>query len=50
MSKIAIITDSTANIPPEWASQYQIKMIPLKVHWGEETFLDGFDMTPDSQK
>ena len=46
MKKIAIITDSTANFPAAWAAQYGIKSIPLKIHWGDETFRDGIDMTP----
>ncbi|MBN1260776.1 MAG: DegV family protein [Anaerolineae bacterium] len=41
MTKIAIATDSTANLPPELVAQYDISIIPLNVHWGEETYLDG---------
>ncbi len=46
MSKIAIVTDSTANLAMEWVRQYDIRVIPLKIHWGIETFLDGVDITP----
>jgi len=46
MSKIAIVTDSTANIPIEWIRQYDVRSVPLKIHWGNESFLDGVDMTP----
>jgi DegV family protein with EDD domain len=47
MAKIAILTDSTANLPVEWVEQYNIRVIPLKIHWGSETYLDGVDLTPD---
>ncbi len=33
MTKIAILTDSTANLPVEWIEQYNIRVIPLKIHW-----------------
>jgi len=46
MSKIAILTDSTANIPANWLEQYFIQVVPLKIHWGPKTYLDGVDLTP----
>ncbi len=46
MAKIAIVTDSTANLPLEWVDQYSIRVVPLKILWGNETFLDGIDLTP----
>lgn len=46
MSKIAIVTDSTAYLPREWVAQYQVRVVPLKVHWGDETYLDGVDIQP----
>jgi DegV family protein with EDD domain len=46
MPRIAILTDSSAYLPPDLLERYHISVIPLKVHWGEETFLDGTDITP----
>jgi len=46
MSKVAIITDSTAYLPEDLLSEYDIYILPLKVIWGEESFDDGVDMTP----
>jgi DegV family protein with EDD domain len=46
LTKIAILTDSTANLPEKWIKQYDVHVIPLKIHWGNETFLDGIDITP----
>ncbi len=40
----AVVTDSTADLPPEWRGLYDIEVVPLKVLFGEETFRDGVDM------
>jgi len=48
MSKIAIITDSTANLSAEYVNKNGITVVPLKIHWEEETLLDGVDITPDA--
>ena len=47
MNNIAILTDTTANLPAEWVKQYSIREIPLKIHWGSVTYLDGKDLTPE---
>ena len=47
MSKIALVTDSTAYLPPEFVEQYNINVLPLNLHWGEETLQDGIDISPD---
>ena len=46
MSKVAIVTDSTAYIPDEMLKQYNITVVPLILIWGEENFRDGIDMQP----
>jgi DegV family protein with EDD domain len=46
MSKIAVVTDSTAYLPPELVEQYGIRVIPLELIWGDETFLDGIAIDP----
>lgn len=45
--KIAIITDSTNNLPAEFISQYQIKVVPLTLIIGTQTYLDGVEMRPE---
>lgn len=47
MSKVAVVTDSTANIPHELYKGYPITFIPLQVIWGDQTYLDGVDIQPD---
>ncbi len=45
---IQVITDSTADLPQELKDRYQIKTVPLYVHFGEEVYRDGIDLTPES--
>jgi len=44
MGRIAVVTDSTANLTPELAQAHDISIIPLNVHWGEATYLDGITL------
>jgi len=46
MSKIQVVTDSTAYIPQEALSGLNIPVIPLWLHWGDERFRDGVDIDP----
>ena len=45
VSKIAIVTDSTGDIPRDLIEKYNIKIVPLYVNFGEESFTDGVDIT-----
>lgn len=46
MSKIALVTDSTAYIPPDLIQKYGLTVTPQVLIWGEETFEDGVDIQP----
>jgi len=46
MSKVAIVTDSTSYIPTNLLNQYNIKVAPLELIWGEKTYKDGVDIQP----
>jgi DegV family protein with EDD domain len=48
LTTIKIVTDSTADIPAEVRAELGIEMVPLKVHFGNETYLDGVDLTPEA--
>jgi DegV family protein with EDD domain len=48
MSQVKIVTDSTADLPPDVARDLDIAVIPLTVHFGKETLRDGIDI--DSQR
>ena len=41
------MTDSTADLPDEWRTRYDIEVVPLKVLFGNETFRDRVDMTDE---
>lgn len=45
--KIAVITDSCADLPPEVLEQYGIYIIPMQIVFSEKTYQDGVDITPD---
>jgi DegV family protein with EDD domain len=47
MSKVAIVTDSTAYIPSYIMMNYSITVLPQILIWGDETFQDGVDIQPD---
>ncbi len=47
MSKVALVTDSTADLPQEIVAQYSITVIPLAIIWEGETLRDGVDILPD---
>ena len=42
---VKIVTDSTSDIPPQLAAQLGICVIPLHVHFGNEVYRDGVDLS-----
>ena len=42
---IRIVTDSTCDLPAEIVRHYGITVIPLAIHVGDRSFLDGVDLT-----
>jgi uncharacterized protein len=44
---IGLVTDSTCDIPVDLLQKYQIQVVPLTVHFGEEFFLDRITMQPE---
>lgn len=44
MSKIAIITDSTADLPHDVIVEHGIYVVPLQVSFGERVYRDGIDI------
>lgn len=45
VGKIAVVTDSTANLPSVVVEKYGITVVPINLHWGSETYKDGVDIT-----
>jgi DegV family protein with EDD domain len=48
VKKVAIVTDSTADIPALVQKQLDIHVVPLNVVFGETNYLDGVDITSQS--
>lgn len=42
---LKIVMDSAGDLPAEWISQYEIDVIPINVHMGNEVFLEDVDLT-----
>jgi DegV family protein with EDD domain len=45
-SEIALVTDSTCDLPKAVLDQYQIHVVPLSVHFGATYFLDRLTINP----
>lgn len=43
--KTAIVTDSTAYLTPEEAAKHHITVVPVTIHWGENTYRDLIDIS-----
>lgn len=46
--RIAILTDSTSDLPDDVRDRFGIHSIPLNVHFGDETFRDRVDISIDA--
>lgn len=47
LSRVAVVTDSSALIPPETIRQYGIEIAPLHLLWDGKLYRDGIDMQPE---
>jgi len=47
VSRVAIVTDSVADLPPQVAEEFGITVVPLMVRFGTDIYRDGLDLTPD---
>jgi DegV family protein with EDD domain len=47
MSNVAVVTDSTANLPDDLVRSHQISVVPQVLIWGDKTYRDGVDIQPD---
>ena len=45
MNKIKIVTDSTVDLPLELIEKYNIEVLPMLINFGEESYLDGVELT-----
>ncbi len=48
MGRVAIVTDTASDLPPERAAQHGIIVVPLIVRFGEESFRAGVDLSTEA--
>jgi DegV family protein with EDD domain len=41
---LRIVTDGAADMPNEWVNDYDIKIIPINIHFGDKTYLQFTDL------
>jgi DegV family protein with EDD domain len=46
-ARVRIVTDSTADLPPELRERYGIVTVPLTMQFGTDVYKDGVDLTPE---
>ncbi len=46
-NNIALVTDSTCDLPQEYIEKHQINVVPLSVHFGDTYYLDRITLKPD---
>ena len=44
--RVRVVTDSTSDIPRALASSLGLEVVPLSVRFGDESFLDGVELSP----
>lgn len=44
---IALVTDSTSDLPQDFVQKHQINIVPLSVHFGDTYYLDGVTLQPE---
>ncbi len=46
MQKVAIVTDSIANLTKELVENYGIEIVPIRLLFKDKVYRDGVDITP----
>ncbi len=44
MTRIAFVTDSTCDLPPEWQGRSRLHVLPVHIHFGESSLREGVDI------
>jgi len=42
---LRIVTDSATDMPQNWETEYDVQVIPINIHFGDQTFLQGVDLS-----
>lgn len=44
---IKIVMDSAGDLPPEWIKKYQIEVVPINIHIGDDLYLEDVNLSKD---
>jgi DegV family protein with EDD domain len=44
---LRIVMDGAGDMPADWSQEFDIDVIPINIHFGEQTFLQGVDMSDE---
>ena len=47
MERVAVVTDSTCDLPPELVESLGLRVVPLSVIFGDETLIAGVQLSPE---
>jgi DegV family protein with EDD domain len=47
MTRVAVVTDSTADLPADLVAEHGVRIVPLRIAIGAQTAVDGVDIGPD---
>ena len=47
MTRVKIVTDSTSDIPKDTSEELGIEIVPLNIHFGDDVYRDGVDLSTD---
>jgi len=47
MARVAVVTDSTCDLPPELVESLGLRVVPLSVIFGDETLIAGVQLSPE---
>src|SRR3984893_13786970 len=48
MPSVHLVCDSTADLDPAFRAAHTVRVVPLKVIFGDETYADGVDITSEA--
>ena len=41
---LGIVTDGAADLLPSWEKEFDIKIVPINIHFGEKTYTQNVDL------
>jgi fatty acid-binding protein DegV len=42
-----IVMDGSGDMPPDWITAYDIEIVPIHLHIGDQTFLQGVELSDE---